>query len=86
MVCDFRPAKKETHKRFRVRLTIGENLIEYEGDTATATAEISTIKMLWKSVLSTPGAKYLTIDMKDMHLADNEEMHEFEYFQINTSY
>ena len=42
--------------------------------------------MSWNSALSAPGAKYLIIDTKDMHLADNEEMDEFEYFQTHTSY
>ena len=86
LVCDFWPAKKETHKRFRARLTVGGNLIEYEGDISVATAEISTIKILWNCALSTPEAKYFAIDTKDMCLADNKEMDEFEYFQTRISY
>ena len=36
-------------------------------------------------MVSTPGAKHITIDMKDMHLADNQIMAEFEYFQISST-
>ena len=42
--------------------------------------------MMWNSVTSTPGAKCITLYIKDMHLVDNKEMDEFEYFQRSISY
>ena len=43
----------------RVRITAGGNLIEYPGDVSSPTADITTTKLLWNSVLSTPGARYM---------------------------
>ena len=68
------------------RLTIVGNLIEHEGDNSTPASEITTIKILWNSVISTTGAKCITIDIKDMCLVDNKETDEFEYFQMSISY
>lgn len=78
--------KKDLYKRNQVLLTVRENIVEYKGDTSTVTAEINTIKMLQNSVLSTLNTCYITIDIKDMYLADNKEMDEFEYFQLLYSY
>ena len=85
LACDIRPSKKELYKRHRTRLTIGGNLIEFEGETETPTAEITTIKMLRNSMVSTPGAKHVTIDIKDMFLADNQIMDEFECLKISST-
>lgn len=52
----------------RVRNTIGGNLIHYDGDTSTKAAELSTCKLFFNSILSTPGAKCLTGDLKDFYL------------------
>lgn len=41
-----------------VRITAGGNLITTPEDVTTRTADLVTTKILWKSVLSSPGAKY----------------------------
>ena len=41
--CDFRPQKEDP---YRVRITVGGNLVFYTGETATPAANITTIKTL----------------------------------------
>ena len=65
IVCTTRPQKKETH---RTRMTIGDNLLDYDGKTKTPTADLITLKLLLNSVLSIPKAKFLTIDIKNFYL------------------
>jgi hypothetical protein len=43
IVCDYRPHKKEKE---RVRLTVGGDSLNYSGDVATSTADITTFKIL----------------------------------------
>ena len=59
---DYRPQKDDPN---RVRLTAGGNLINYPGELTTRTAELTTSKILWNSVLSTKDAKYMCIDLKN---------------------
>ena len=53
IVVAYKPKKSEPH---RSRLTEGGDRIVCLYDISTSTADLPTIKMLWKSVLSTPGA------------------------------
>jgi hypothetical protein len=55
-VVDIRPNKTETH---RVRLTVGENLIQYPGDVSTRSEDLTTSKCLWNSTITNEGAKYM---------------------------
>jgi hypothetical protein len=50
IVCDLKPHKKEKE---RVRLTVGGDPLDYSGDVATSTADITTFKILINSTLST---------------------------------
>ena len=61
IVVDYRPQKDDPH---RVRITAGGNLIIYPGELTTRTADITTSKILWNSVLSTKNAKYKCPDIK----------------------
>ncbi len=65
IVVDYRPQKKDPN---RVRITVGGNLIHYPGEVTTRTADMTTSKILWNSVLSTPGAKYCCADVKNFYL------------------
>eukprot|EP00957_Ditylum_brightwellii_P109662 8364670-Ditylum_brightwellii.AAC.1 len=47
IVCDIRPQKEETHQ---TRITVGSNLVNYQGNVSTPTAELSTAKLLFNSV------------------------------------
>ncbi len=73
-VCDVRPQKAEPN---RTRLTVGGNLLDYPGAVSTKTADITTCKCLFNSVVSTPGAKYMTVDIKNFYL--NTPLDQYEY-------
>ena len=61
LVVNVKPHKEE---KYRTRLTVGGNLLTYDEDKSTPTADLSTIKILFNSVMSTPGEKFLTTDIK----------------------
>jgi hypothetical protein len=75
VVCAYRPEKENP---YRVRFTCGGDRVDYPGDVSTKTADLTTVKLLLNSVLSTPGAKFMTLDLKDFYLgtpmADKEYM------------
>ena len=62
VIVNYRPEKGEP---YRTRLTIGGNLIVYPGDCVTPTVDLLKVKLLLNSVISTPDAKFTTIDIKD---------------------
>ena len=62
---NFRPEKDDPN---RIRLTVGGNNINFPGDCGTPTCSMLTVKILLNSVVSTPGAKFMTIDIKDFYL------------------
>ena len=64
LVASLRPNKTKTH---RVRVTAGGNLLECPDATATGTASTTKIKCLLNSVISTPGGKFMTADIKDFY-------------------
>eukprot|EP00978_Attheya_sp_CCMP212_P042683 scaffold264557_cov29-Attheya_sp.AAC.4 len=76
-MCDIRPQKEETH---RVRLTAGGNLIDHPGNVSTPTADITTFKTHWNSVVSDDGCKYMCVDGKDFYL--NNDMEIYKYIRI----
>ncbi len=51
-----------------MRLTVEGNRINYPGDCGTPTVDMVTIKLHLNSVISTKGACYCTIDLKDFYL------------------
>ena len=56
------------------------NLINYPGDCGTPMADLLTVKLLFNSVLSTPQAKFICIDIKDFYLCT--PMSRYEYFRM----
>jgi hypothetical protein len=62
IVCDYKPHKKEKE---RVRLTMGGDRLDYSGDVATSTADITTFKILINSTLSTADAAMMMMDIKN---------------------
>lgn len=77
IVVDYRTQKKDPN---RVRLTAGGNLIDYPGELTTRTADLTTTKMLWNSVISTTDARYLCLDIKNFYLGT--PMDRFEYMKM----
>jgi hypothetical protein len=47
---------------------MGGNRVHYPGDAGTPTAVLLTVKLLINSTISTPNAKYMTMDIKDFCL------------------
>jgi hypothetical protein len=80
IVVDYRPQKADPN---RVRLTAGGNLIEYPGELTTRTADLTTTKILWNSVVSTVDARYLCLDIKNFYLGT--PMDWFEYMKMPLS-
>eukprot|EP00957_Ditylum_brightwellii_P174968 13322027-Ditylum_brightwellii.AAC.1 len=77
IVCDICPQKEEI---CRTRLACGGDQIKYTGDVSTPKADITTAKILFNSVISTPDAKYLGIDIKDFYL--NTDLETPEYMRL----
>ena len=67
----------------RVRGTAGGNLIHYEGDVATHSAAMATLKTLINSTVSTEGARIMTLDIKDYYI--NHALDRSEYLRIPLS-
>ena len=77
VVVDFRPQKIDPH---HIRITAGGNLINYPGELTTQTAGLTTSKLMWNSVLSTKGAKYMCLDIKNFYLT--APLDRFEYMKM----
>jgi hypothetical protein len=77
IVCDYKPHKKEKE---HVRLTVGGNILNYSGDVATSTADITTFKILINSTLSTEGAAMMMMDIKKYYLGT--PLPQFEYMDM----
>jgi hypothetical protein len=78
--CDFRPNKAEV---YRTRLTMGGDRINYPDDCGTPTADITLFKILVNSIISTPNAKCLMLDIKDFYL--NTPMKRPEFMKLKLS-
>jgi hypothetical protein len=52
----------------QVHITVGSNLINYPYKLTTRTANMVSAKIMWNSVISTPGAKFGGKDIKNMYL------------------
>jgi hypothetical protein len=77
IVAAHKPNKSEPH---RIRFTVGGDRIVYAGKVSTPTADITTVKILLNSVLSTPDARFMSVDIKDFYL--NTPMARYEYMKI----
>ncbi|GAX14227.1 hypothetical protein FisN_1Hu418 [Fistulifera solaris] len=77
VVCADRPEKADPE---RVRWTAGGDRIQYLGDVSTQTADVITVKVLINSVLSTPNAQAMSMDLKDFYLTAN--LDEYEYIRV----
>ena len=81
IVCNVRPKKLEIN---RTHLTYGGHYLNVHMDCSTPTASMITIKLLFNSVISTHGARFMTIDIKDFYL--NTPLERLEYLRMKLSY
>ena len=77
IVCTYRSEKNDP---YRTRITMGGNFINYPDDCGTPTADLLTVKLMFNSIISTSGAKFMTIDIKDFYLMT--PMDRYEYFRM----
>ena len=80
-VCDYRPLKDEP---WRVRLVVGGDKLTYDFDAGSPAASLLETKILLNSVISTKGAKFMSLDIKDFFLSS--PMGTSEYMRIPSKY
>ena len=73
-----RPEKID--KPNRTRLVARGDRVHYPGNAGTPTADLLTVKLLINSIISTAGAKFMTMDIKDFYL--NTPMARCEYMHL----
>jgi hypothetical protein len=73
-VCCIHPQKAETH---HTRFVVGGNRINYPDEVATPMAEMLVVKLLFNSVLSTHGARFMTMDIANFYLMTPLERPEY---------
>jgi hypothetical protein len=65
IVCDYKPYKK---RKERVRLAAGGDKMDYFGDVATSTADITIFKNLINSTISTKDAAMMIMEIKNYYM------------------
>ena len=83
-VCDYRPLKSE---KFRVRMTVGGDKLDYFDNTSSPTASLVETKLLINSVISdhkSKNSRFCSMDLKDFFLTT--PMDRAEYIRINARY
>jgi hypothetical protein len=78
ITCLIRPKKIE--ESTRTRLVAGGDKLHYPFYAGMPTANLLTIKLLINSVISTPGARFFTMDIKNFYLC--MPMTRYEYMQL----
>ena len=66
-----------------LRITVGGDKLSYDVPLSTPTADFTTAKLNFNSAFSTPDAKYLIVDVKNLYL--NNTMNKLEYYKISLS-
>jgi hypothetical protein len=79
--CLIRPKKIEEPNR--IRLVAGGDRVHYPFDAGTPTANLLTVKLLINSMISTPRARFFTMDIKNFYLCT--PMTRYEYMQLKLS-
>ena len=74
IVCDIRSHKKIT---YIVKLTVVGYKLTFDGPVSNPTSDLTTSKLHWNTVLLTPGAKYLVVDIKNFYLKNPMSKHEY---------
>jgi hypothetical protein len=74
LVVDFWPQKEDPN---HVQMTAGGNLLQYPSELTTRTVDLTTSKIIWNSVLSTEGARFMGIDIKNFYLGTPLDRYEY---------
>ena len=62
---------------------MGGNIVNYPEDCGTPTTDLLTVKLMLNSIISTPNAKFMTIDLQDFYFLT--PMNRYEYFRMKLS-
>jgi hypothetical protein len=81
ITCLIRPEK--TNEPNQTRLVAGGDRVHYPFDAGTPAVDLFTIKLLINSVISAPGARFFTMDIKNFYLCT--PMMRYEYMQLKLS-
>jgi hypothetical protein len=73
VIVAYRPQKDDP---YQIRITDGGNLINYPSKLTTRTADMTTAKLHWNSVLSTPNARYMCLDIGNFYLSATLDRYE----------
>jgi hypothetical protein len=73
--------KEDPHQ---IRITAGGNLISYPGELTTRTADMTTAKLHWNSILSTPKARYMCLDIDNFYLMAT--LNHYKYMKLPLSF
>jgi hypothetical protein len=77
IVCDYKPHKQEKE---RIQITVGGDSFDYSGDVATSTADITPLKIIINSTLSTKDAAMMMMDIKNYYI--DTPLPRFEYMKM----
>ena len=77
MVASIRPTESEVN---RVRVTVGIDRLDFPGTTTTHCAGLTTTKCLLNRKISTPGARFMTSDIKYFYYGT--AMASYEYMKL----
>ena len=80
IVVDFCPQKEYPNC---VRIAVGSNLIGYPCELSTRTADLTITKIMWNSVISAPGIRYITSDVKNFYLETPIDRYEYMHMPLN---
>ncbi len=79
-MCTVQPKKAESNQ---TQFAVGGDRINYLGKVATPTAEMLVAKMLFNSIISTKGARFMTMDISNFYLMT--PLHQPEFIRIELS-
>ena len=65
-------------------MVVGGNKVHFPGDTGTPTAEMLLVKIMLNSVVSMPGARFMSINIKNFYLATPMKRYEYIKLKLNT--
>ena len=79
--CNLRPEKEDP---YRVRITVGGDRINYPFDVGTPTADMQLVKLLFNSIISTPNAKFMSLDISNFYLKTPMKRPEYMRMHLDT--
>ena len=71
IVCTHKPYRSDTEQ---VRICVGGEILVCKGNIKTLTENLTTVKILVNSTISTKNAKFMTMDIKNFYLGTPMEV------------